>query len=149
MTTVESVFGLMTANAFETRITPLVNTAGTLLKPLPVRMSMQLIKLFSEGLYQSPHKAVEELVANGYDAGAARTWVFTRRDGFPEDALWVIDDGSGMDAEGFEILWQIAKSPKLESPTTPLADRVAIGQFGIGKLAAMFSRRPSHAHKQT
>src|SRR3954464_11427067 len=37
---------------------------------IPVRVSYEIIRLFSEGLYQSPQKAVEELVSNGYDAQA-------------------------------------------------------------------------------
>ena len=37
---------------------------------IPVPISYDIIRLFSEGLYQSPHKAVEELVANSFDAGA-------------------------------------------------------------------------------
>ena len=54
----------------KSRITPLAENAGEVVKSIPVRMSYEIIKLFSEGLYQSPHKAVEELVANAYDAGA-------------------------------------------------------------------------------
>ena len=37
---------------------------------IDVRLSYRIIELFSEGLYASANKAVEELVANSFDAGA-------------------------------------------------------------------------------
>lgn len=49
--------------------------AGRELEQLAVRINYDIIRLFSEGLYRSPHKAVEELVSNGYDAGAERVRV--------------------------------------------------------------------------
>ena len=36
---------------------------------ITVRISYRIIQLFSEGLYKSPTKAIEELVANSFDAG--------------------------------------------------------------------------------
>ena len=112
-------------------------------------MSYEIIKLFSEGLYQSPHKAVEELVANSYDAGAEHAWVFTARDEYPGDSLWVIDDGSGMDSHGFEVLWHVADPHKAIDSGTGVEGRVAIGQFGIGKLAAyVLAERLTHISKR-
>ena len=131
------------------RVTPLALNAGEVVDNIPVRMSYEIIKLFSEGLYQSPHKAVEELVANAYDAGAEHAWVFTARDEYPEDSLWVIDDGSGMDSHGFEVLWHIADPHKSTDSATGVAGRVAIGQFGIGKLAAyVLAERLTHISKR-
>lgn len=106
---------------------------------IPVHISYEIIRLFSEGLYQSPHKAIEELVSNGYDAGAGRVHVLLPEAPENEDVaippLWVIDDGHGMDADGFRQLWQVAYSAKADSE--PKDDnRPPIGQFGIGKLAA-------------
>ena len=37
-----------------------------------VLLSYRIVELFSEGLYSSPNKAIEELVANSFDAGALR-----------------------------------------------------------------------------
>lgn len=131
------------------RITPLARQAGEVIQDIPVRMSYEIIKLFSEGLYQSPHKAVEELVANAYDAGAKNAWIFTARDEYPEDSLWVVDDGSGMDSLGFEILWHIADPHKSVDSSTSIEGRVAIGQFGIGKLAAyVLAERLTHISKR-
>ena len=111
---------------------------GNEVKKIPVPISYDIIRLFSEGLYKSPHKAIEELVTNGYDADARAVHVV-----LPDEAsdaphgpapLWVIDDGHGMDEAGFHKLWRIAHSDKADAPAD--AARPPIGQFGIGKLAA-------------
>ena len=112
-------------------------TPGDEIEQIPVAISYDIIRLFSEGLYKSPHKAVEELVSNGYDAGASRVHILLPD---PEDRgttaspLWVVDDGHGMDADGFHQLWRVADSVKASAP--PSNGRLPIGQFGIGKLAA-------------
>lgn len=112
---------------------------GTQRNKIVVRINYDIIRLFSEGLYKSPAKAVEELVSNGYDANAERVHIILPDDPGTGDActssLWVIDDGHGMDNVGFEQLWRIADSSK-SGPTSASSDREPIGQFGIGKLAA-------------
>lgn len=110
------------------------DTGGT---PIPVPISYEIIRLFSEGLYQSPHKAVEELVANSFDAGGNLVSVVipsVGNDGTTRNSLWVVDNGCGMDVEGFHQLWLVAKSPKTQLDMQH--NRRQIGQFGIGKLAA-------------
>ena len=109
---------------------------------IPVRISYDIIRLFSEGLYKSPHKALEELVSNSYDADAKNVRVVLPKrnteDTTPADStdfLWVVDDGSGMDVAGFRDLWRVADSKKSRF-TNGAKKRPPIGQFGIGKLAA-------------
>ena len=113
-------------------------SAGHEIAEIPVHISYEIIHLFSEGLYKSPHKAIEELVTNGYDANARRVHVL-----LPESdeesvtettSLWVIDDGHGMDVSGFRQLWSIANSDKTD--VEERFGRPIIGQFGIGKLAS-------------
>ena len=112
--------------------------AGQEIGKIPVPINYDIIRLFSEGLYRSPHKAIEELVSNGYDADASRVHVLLPDQ--PEDEtnpltpLWVIDDGHGMDVDGFHQLWRVAESNKADQQ--PTNGRAPIGQFGIGKLAA-------------
>lgn len=123
----------------------------TTTRELPVRISFEIIRLFSEGLYQSPHKAIEELVSNSYDAGASKVWVVTPRTGGDApndpDSLWVIDNGAGMDAAGFSQLWLVAESEKAGSRVQH--GRSPIGQFGIGKLAAyVLAWRLTHISKR-
>lgn len=120
--------------------------------PLEVPLNYEIITLFSEGLYQSPHKAVEELVSNSYDAGASTVRVILPRaaeeQGDEADSLFVIDDGTGMDAAGFTTLWKIAESPKAKA-SGKVNGRLPIGQFGIGKLAAyVLAWRLTHVSKK-
>ena len=117
-------------------VSKLISTSREV-KKIPIPIDYDIIRLFSESLYRSPHKAIEELVSNGYDAQAQHVHVLLQewsKDKMPISApLWVIDDGHGMDTEGFHKLLHIAKSSK----TTPTSStRASIGQFGIGKLAA-------------
>ena len=112
--------------------------AGQEVEKIDVRINYDIIRLFSEGLYRSPHKTIEELVSNAYDADARQVHVLLPEQ--PEDKtdvlapLWVIDDGHGMDEDGFRQLWRVAESNKVDQEL-PKA-RAPIGQFGIGKLAA-------------
>ena len=53
---------------------------------IDVRVSYRIIKLFSDGLYSSPNKAVEELVSNAWDAGAAHAHVILPPDRDGADA---------------------------------------------------------------
>ncbi|MCY4674153.1 MAG: ATP-binding protein [Bacteroidetes bacterium] len=111
--------------------------AGYEIAEIPVSISFDIIRLFSEGLYKSPHKAIEELVSNSYDAQASRVHVLLpdpENGTGPLSPLWVIDDGHGMDVDGFRQLWRVADSDKVNA--SPSNGRLPIGQFGIGKLAA-------------
>jgi hypothetical protein len=124
-------------------LTDVVEGAKASAEAIPVHISYEIIRLFSEGLYQSPQKAIEELVSNSYDAGATSVHVLLPRDEGDDDhvgegetlpPLWVIDNGTGMDAAGFGQLWRVADSAKADADGS--GDRPPIGQFGIGKLAA-------------
>ncbi|MFH1224228.1 MAG: ATP-binding protein [Candidatus Diapherotrites archaeon] len=118
-----------TANQF-TRV-------GTETSKIEVRISYRIIDLFSNGLYKSPNKAIEELVSNSFDAGATTTHVILS----PEDlksgdnAIAVIDNGIGMDKQGLEEHWQIGVSRKRDDNYPAPKGRKQIGRFGIGKLA--------------
>jgi hypothetical protein len=113
---------------------------------IDVRISYRIIELFSEGLYSSPNKAVEELVSNSWDAGAEKTHVILSPDLSQADGqIVVIDDGTGMDESGLQQHWLLGTSRKrLEGATTPKG-RKPIGKFGIGKLATyVLARRLTH-----
>lgn len=107
---------------------------------LQVRLSRELITLLSEQLYQSPNKAVEELVVNSFDADADSCHVVapivsagTSIGELP--LISVYDDGVGMDIEGLGDLWRVAASNKRTAQIEQLRKRRQIGKFGIGKLA--------------
>ena len=100
-----------------------------------VRLSNEIVTLLSSQLYQSPLKAIEELVVNAYDAGAGECRVFVPNPGDEPRLVLVYDNGTGMDAEGLADLWMIARSNKRNPDYVPPAGRKQIGKFGIGKLA--------------
>lgn len=54
---------------------PKFASVGTKTDDIDVLLSYRIVELFSEGLYASPNEAVEELVANSFDAGATRVGV--------------------------------------------------------------------------
>ncbi|MEX2142645.1 MAG: ATP-binding protein [Pirellulales bacterium] len=128
---------------------PTFATAGTESEKIDVRLSYRIVRLFSEGLYASPNKAIEELVANSFDAGALRVAVILPQD-FHEQAatIAVIDDGEGMDAPGLKLHWLIGKSVKRALSSLPKG-RQQIGKFGIGKLATyVLANRLTHISKR-
>ena len=112
----------------------LFERAGKETDQIDVKISMRIIQLFSEGLYASPNKAVEELVSNSYDAGARNVHIILSADLRDSDAtIAVIDDGEGMNDEGFKKHWIIGESTRRSSNGSPR--RKPIGKFGIGKLS--------------
>ena len=111
-----------------------IRDSGKNVANVDVRIGPQFLNLFSEHLYSSPNKAFEELVSNSWDAGARRVYI-----NIPDDladdnsAIWILDDGTSMDIEGFEALWSVATSRKRISEDEN--NRKQIGKFGVGKLA--------------
>lgn len=115
---------------------------------IPVQISYRIIELFSEGLYSSPNKAIEELVSNSFDAGANNVHVILSPDRTVEDAfIAVVDDGVGMDGAGLRQHWRIGESNKRDLSLPP-KNRKQIGKFGIGKLATyVLATRLTHVSK--
>ncbi len=103
--------------------------------PITVRISNEILTLLSSQLYQSPLKAIEELVVNSYDADANECRLFVPRPGDDLQAVLVYDDGIGMDADGLSDLWLVGRSSKRELDYQQRMARKQIGKFGIGKLA--------------
>lgn len=109
--------------------------AGKKTGKIPVRISYRIIELFSEGLYTTPNKAIEELVSNAFDAGATNVHVILSPDRTVQDAfIAVVDDGTGMDPDDLRQHWLIGVSNKRDLKKPPKG-RKQIGKFGIGKLA--------------
>lgn len=124
---------------------------GQSIEEIPVHFSYNIIELFSGHLYSSPIKAIEELVANSYDAFASQCIVFVpeRIEG---QCVWVWDDGESMDLNGLKELWLIAETSKRNAGEESRAERrgrLPIGKFGIGKLASyVLGRRITHICKK-
>jgi len=128
---------------------PTFATIGTPTDNIQVRLSYKIVELFSEGLYTSPNKAIEELVANSFDAGALRVQVLHSANLHDQDAtIVVIDDGEGMGVPGLKQHWLIGISNKRRLAELPRG-RQQIGQFGIGKLATyVLAERLTHVSKR-
>jgi Histidine kinase-, DNA gyrase B-, and HSP90-like ATPase len=115
---------------------PLLETAGHIVpkEKISVELSTRFLEHFSEQLYSSPQKAFEELISNGWDAGADCVDVRVSTDLKNTNAtMCVLDNGVSMDVEGLRQLWHIAFSPKEGQPVQH--GRPVIGKFGIGKLS--------------
>ena len=92
---------------------PTFITIGTPADKIDVLLSYRIVELFSEGLYASPNKAIEELVANSFDAGALSVLVLHSANMHDQDAtIAVIDDGVGMGIDGLKQHWLIGVSNK-------------------------------------
>lgn len=124
--------------------------AGNEAEKIDVRLSYKIVRLFSEGLYVSPNKAIEELVANAFDAGARHVAVLLPSDfNDPISTIVVADDGEGMDSDGLKLHWLIGKSLKRDLEKKLAGGRRQIGKFGIGKLATyVLANRFTHLSKK-
>lgn len=131
----------------ETTPTPF-HAVGTARSKIDVEISFQIIGLFSEGLYSSPNKAIEELVSNAFDADATCVHVAMSPDrGATDSTIAVLDNGTGMDDAGLRRHWVVGDSAKTNQRTTAKGRRT-IGRFGIGKLAAyVLGNRLTHVSK--
>lgn len=120
-------------------------TSGT----IDVTISYRIIKLFSEGLYSSPNKAIEELVCNAFDADAQNVHVILSPNlQEPGASIAIVDDGESMDYGGLTEHWIIGRSLKEEERITK-RKRKRIGKFGIGKLATyVLAERLTHICKK-
>jgi hypothetical protein len=127
-----------------------LEVAGSPEQDAEILLSHELVGLLSAQLYQSPLKAIEELVVNAYDADASNCWV-----SIETERIVVVDDGVGMDVAGIRDLWHVGHSSKRDKQVIAARSRKQIGKFGIGKLAtAAIANRvtyitcPSSAQKE-
>lgn len=123
------------------------DSAGREIDKIDVRISHRIIQLFSEGLYSSPNKAIEELVSNSFDADARNVHVILSPDlTAPNATIAVIDDGEGMDVDALKVHWIIGRSSRRTEGNN--SKRMPIGKFGIGKLATfVLSEKLTHICK--
>ena len=116
------------------QVAPAPDNIGRETSEFTIEIGARLLEQFSGLLYSSPQKAFEELISNGWDAGADCVDVRIPVDlSSPDATMTVLDNGSSMDDAGVRQLWHIAYSPKRDTPEQN--GRKIIGKFGIGKLA--------------
>lgn len=85
-----------------------------------------------ERMYVEAIELIRELVANAYDADAMEVHLT-----IAPDVIVVEDDGSGMDYRGLQQFFTIGSEEKRVRNVSPRFGRQRIGQFGIGKFAAL------------
>ena len=130
-----------------------ISWIGTTVQSIPLIISYRMIDVFSGQLYSNPAKAVEELVANSYDA-FARTChvVLPDSPNTPDARVIVWDDGEGMDIAGLQELWLVAATHKRDPERERAAarkGRLPVGKFGVGKLASyVLGRRITHISRR-
>lgn len=120
---------------------PVFATTGTQTDTIDVRISFRIIKHFSEGLYSSPNKAIEELVSNAFDAGAGNVHVIVSPSLSDVDStIVVIDDGAGMDAEGLRQHWSSARVTSDNRATQNRKDATPLASLALESLPRMCCR---------
>lgn len=95
------------------------------------------LKLLGKSLYSNAWSAISELVANGFDAGARKVFIYIDNTNKADATIELFDDGYGMDETGM-ITYARVGFNKREGK--PLSDDgyLTMGRKGIGKLAALY-----------
>lgn len=99
---------------------------------LPVKVDKSHIITIGEKLYSQSVELVRELINNAYDADATKVKVTITK-----DRIVIEDNGTGMDREGLIQYFNIGSPLKKIEPKSPKFRRERIGEFGIGKFAAL------------
>ena len=99
---------------------------------LQVTVDKSHIVTIGEKLYGESIELIRELVNNAYDADAAHVEVT-----IADDKIIVADNGTGMDLEGLRQYFKIGSQEKILKNKSERFSRDRIGQFGIGKFAAL------------
>ncbi|MBI1882754.1 MAG: ATP-binding protein [Chlamydiae bacterium] len=110
---------------------------------LKVTVDKSHIVTIGERLYGESVELVRELVNNAYDADATEV-----RINILEDAMTVQDNGTGMDLEGLKQYFNIGSQQKLAQNKSERLNRDRIGQFGIGKFAALTAAKTFEVETQ-
>lgn len=101
-------------------------------KTVKVRVDKSHLLTLGERMYVESIELIRELVNNAYDADATKVNITVS----PESIV-VEDDGSGMGPKGLEQFFTVGSEEKRIHSVSPHFGRKRIGQFGIGKFAAL------------
>ncbi len=101
-------------------------------RTIPVTVDKSHLVTIGEKLYTEKSSFVRELVNNAFDADATEVRVEIE-----EMRVIIRDNGSGMNENGLEQYFTIGSSFKKTADTSAVFGRKRIGEFGIGKFAAL------------
>ena len=99
---------------------------------LPITVNKSHLITIGEQLYSKSIELIRELINNAYDADATEVRV-----NISKDKIEIIDNGTGMDLEGLKQYFNIGSPDKKVHNKSKIYHRERIGQFGIGKFAAL------------
>ena len=95
------------------------------------------LKLLGKSLYSNAWSAISELVANGFDAGARKVYVYINNTNKADATIELFDDGHGMDEVGMVTYAKVGFN-KREGKAPTDDGYLVMGRKGIGKLAALY-----------
>jgi HSP90 family molecular chaperone len=101
-------------------------------KSIKVTIEKGHLLTLGERMYVESIELIRELVNNAYDADATEVYVTVS----PESIV-IEDDGSGMNEKGLVQFFTVGSEEKRIKSVSPRFGRKRIGQFGIGKFAAL------------
>ncbi len=101
-------------------------------KKVAVTVDKSHLIVIGERLYSQSLELIRELVSNAYDADATHIWIT-----LAPYTLTIKDNGSGMDEGGLRQYFNIGSQEKKFNKKSPVFGRTRIGEFGIGKFAAL------------
>ena len=108
------------------------NDKGLGTRTIPVTVDKSHLVTIGEKLYTEKSSFVRELVNNAFDADATEVYVE-----ITNDSVVIRDNGSGMNESGLEQYFTIGSTLKKSSDISQKFGRKRIGEFGIGKFAAL------------
>ena len=95
------------------------------------------LKLLGKSLYSNAWSAISELVANGFDAGARKVYVYINNTNKADSTIELFDNGHGMDEDGMVTYAKVGFN-KREGKIPTDDGYLVMGRKGIGKLAALY-----------
>lgn len=101
-------------------------------RAIPVTIDKSHLVTIGEKLYTEKTSFLRELVNNAYDADASEVNV-----DIGITTISIKDNGSGMDEDGLRQYFTIGSPLKKVKDISPVFRRKRVGEFGIGKFAAL------------
>ncbi len=105
-------------------------------RSIPVTVDKSHLITIGEKLYTEKTSFIRELVNNAYDADATEVQI-----DITPTTIVIRDNGSGMSEAGLKQYFTIGSSEKKTVQLSPRFGRTRIGEFGIGKFAALAACR--------
>jgi signal transduction histidine kinase len=103
-----------------------------------LRFSPDILRRLGEELVPDIDQGIIELVKNAYDADATVCTVDLREIASGKGSIQISDNGSGMTEKDIRDGWLvIGRSGKKQKALTSVFHRVAVGDKGLGRLAAL------------